>query len=473
MPVTARNIGPLGRAWRWVRRNEALASVIAVAAVVLITVSAWLIVRWRFQYNDAMFSRQFFESVFIRADPEKATKPIEVVDLLDDAVTRLNEKPPDNDRTEASARELIGSVYRKFDKFPKALENLDKALAIRERHPGDKAELASVLHNLAAMYWWDGRYDKAEPLYVRSLALRRELYKGDHPEVATSLTHLAACRLRQGRGPEAEDLYTQALDMRRRLYKGDHEEVAQALNNLAKVYLEMERYEPAEKLSRQAVDMIIRLKGEKFAGTASALQNLATLLLERGDPAGARDAYQRAFKIRSEFFPAGHHAVATSMTGIAQAELALGNPREAFRLATDARAMYEARNRVRHVEYAECLEVLGEATLELEGPEQAEAVIRKALRVAQDVRPVAALKVAQIKGDLGSILASGGAGRADEAATLLRESLEAIRAERTDRSRLTGEAAARFIAFCDHTGRSAEAEKYRALARTPDTPAPR
>jgi serine/threonine protein kinase len=45
MPVTARRVGAVGRSWRWVMRNQAIASVIAAAAVILVTVSTWAIAR--------------------------------------------------------------------------------------------------------------------------------------------------------------------------------------------------------------------------------------------------------------------------------------------------------------------------------------------------------------------------------------------------------------------------------------------
>jgi serine/threonine protein kinase/Tfp pilus assembly protein PilF len=442
MPVEARRVGPLGRTWRWVRRNQAIASVIAAAAVILLTVSTWLIARIIVerdrandnarQANDALvISRQneryaterlgILKSMLERADPE-ATGEITVVDLLDATSDGLDAKPPELDLTEAEVRELMGSVYRKFGEYPKAIANLERALALRERHTEQRAELAECLHNLAATLWWDGRYDQAEPLYQRALGIRRELFPGDHRLVAFSLTHLAACRLSQRRITDARDLYQQALDMRRRLLGEEHEEVAQSLNNLAKTYVETGEHEHAEQLFRKALDMIVRIKGEKHGGTAATSINLALCLFDRGDYAGARAASERARLILASLFPRGHHRVASAMVGVARADLALGHAEAARKTAAEARAMYERQARTAHPEFADVLVVMGkaDAAMGLSG----EALLREALAVLERARPASAMRLALVKADLAEVVAA----RHDlaEARRLMRESLELL-----------------------------------------------
>ncbi len=453
MPVTARRVGAVGRSWRWVMRNQAMASVIAAAAVILVTVSTWAIARIIVERDRAnakaleteialgesiLSERNAFQTldfmtwVFNPGNVE-ATGEMSVVDLMNRGTKRLDETPPERDLTEAAVREIIGTVYRNFGDYPGAVASLQRALDIRERHPQSQAELAECMHNLAAALWWDGRYDQAEPLYRRALDIRRELYPGDNQKVAFSLTHLAACRLSQRRTLEARDLHQQALDMRRRLLGNEHEEVAGSLNNLAKTYVDTEDFAKAEELFAQALDMIVKIKGERFGGTASTSLNLAQCLLERGDLAGSLAAAERARLILASLFPRGHHRVAAAMIAVARADIAMGNAAHAQLMASDAKVAYEKHARTKHSEYAEALVVLGKATALLESPKAAEPLLRQALEVIVAVKPASRLKVASVRAELAELLAS--MNRSQEAQAEMTASLALIRDETGENSK--------------------------------------
>ena len=116
-------------------------------------------------------------------------------------------------------------------------------------------------------------------------------------------------------------------------------------------------------------------------------------------------------------------------------------------------------------------QTLGLATLAVDCRDHALAILRDALRAAELVTPAANLTVGRIKGDLGGHLAS--AGDSAEAADLLKSSVDLIRAERFPGSHMTAAAAARYIEFCDHAGKRADADPYRALVASLSSPASR
>jgi tetratricopeptide (TPR) repeat protein len=68
------------------------------------------------------------------------------------------------------------------------------------------------LHNLASLYWAQGRYREAEPLFQRALAIRERVLGPDHPDIFVTRTMLLLIYWAHGRHTEAEPLLQRALD---------------------------------------------------------------------------------------------------------------------------------------------------------------------------------------------------------------------------------------------------------------------
>jgi tetratricopeptide (TPR) repeat protein len=108
----------------------------------------------------------------------------------------------------------------------------------RPNHP----DFALSLGNLANLYGRQGRYNDAEALYKRSLAIEENSLGRDHFVVAILLRNLANGYLRQARYADAEPLYQQSLAILEKLLGPAHPDVAPALNSLATLYLADRRY---------------------------------------------------------------------------------------------------------------------------------------------------------------------------------------------------------------------------------------
>jgi tetratricopeptide (TPR) repeat protein len=74
----------------------------------------------------------------------------------------------------------------------KAAKALERAASLRRQNLfPDHPDVATSLHNLALLYREQGKYNEAEPLIQRSLAIREEkALAPDHPSVATGLNNL-------------------------------------------------------------------------------------------------------------------------------------------------------------------------------------------------------------------------------------------------------------------------------------------
>jgi tetratricopeptide (TPR) repeat protein len=95
----------------------------------------------------------------------------------------------------------------------------------------------------------DQAIDEAEPHLRRALTLAEERLGPagpDHPDVAFVLNSLGVLYKYIGRYDEAERLYRRALAIKENVLGPDHVDVALTLGNLAMLYKTLERYAEAE-----------------------------------------------------------------------------------------------------------------------------------------------------------------------------------------------------------------------------------
>jgi tetratricopeptide (TPR) repeat protein len=140
-------------------------------------------------------------------------------------------------------------------------------------------EFALSLNNLARLYYFQGRYNDAEPLFLQSLDIYKRQLGNDHPDVALSLNNLAQLYESQGRYNDAKPLYLQSLDIRKRQLGNDHPHVAQSLNNLAQLYFSQENYLEAENLAQQALVIYQQKLGSEHPDTQNAAVGVKLLYI--------------------------------------------------------------------------------------------------------------------------------------------------------------------------------------------------
>ena len=92
--------------------------------------------------------------------------------------------------------------------------------------------MATALNNLAALHRLTGNYARAEPLYLRALAINEKANGPDHPTVAVVLNNLGLMFQQQGNLEKARPLLERSLAIREKAAGPDHPDVARALNNL-------------------------------------------------------------------------------------------------------------------------------------------------------------------------------------------------------------------------------------------------
>ncbi|CAN5950952.1 unnamed protein product [Sphagnum jensenii] len=130
------------------------------------------------------------------------------------------EKKLDNPNV-AQAVTNLGLLYREDGKAADALPYLERTVKIYQTPNSgvSDGDLANALNNLARFYREKGDFEKAEPLYKQSLALREKAFGHDNIEVAASMRNYAILLRKMNRKDEAATLITRPWQSKIRLSK--------------------------------------------------------------------------------------------------------------------------------------------------------------------------------------------------------------------------------------------------------------
>jgi tetratricopeptide (TPR) repeat protein len=224
----------------------------------------------------------------------------------------------------------LAFLYNSQGKYNEAEPLYLRSLSISEKQLGENhPDVATSLNNLAELYRNRGKYEEAEPLYLRSLSIREKQLGENHPDVATSLNNLALLSHSQGKYNEAELLYLRSLSIREKQLGENHPSVATSLNNLAELYRSQGRYKEVEPLYMRSLPIMEKQLGENHPNVATSLNNLAALYNYQGQYNEAEPLYMRSLAIRENQLGENHPDVATSLNGLAALYYSQGKYTEA------------------------------------------------------------------------------------------------------------------------------------------------
>ena len=212
----------------------------------------------------------------------------------------------------------LAILYHKQGKYDKAEPLYQRALAIKEMVLGpDHPDVATMLNNLAGLYEDQGKYQAAKPLYQRALAINEKALGPDHPSVAATLNNLAKLYTTQGKYQSAEPLFQRALAINEKVLGPDHPSVATTLNNLAGLYKSRGKYEVAEPLFQRDLAICEKVLGPDHPDVATTLNNLAGLYGSQGKYKVAEPMHERALAIKEKALGPDHPDVATTLNNLA------------------------------------------------------------------------------------------------------------------------------------------------------------
>ena len=205
----------------------------------------------------------------------------------------------------------LAFLYQEQYRYVEAEGLYQKALNIHKARTGGKDDeyMASPLQNLARLYYFQSR--EAEPLEKQKLLREAEKLAEralkideqsdpDHPETGASLNMLAAIYSDLKNYNKAEPLFERSLTVYEKAGRKNHPWTAECMHDLATLYERQGRYQEAEPLRNHTIDMYLNSGAEPHLGQ-DWYKNLAALYKNTNRPekavANLKEAMKLAMKV--------------------------------------------------------------------------------------------------------------------------------------------------------------------------------
>ncbi len=333
LPVHARPDTLRYRTRKFLRRRRAAVTAAAIAVLLAGGFVTSVIAQGRRierERDKAQYALSFLVDTFKQADPYQAQgERLTAKEILDQGAERISRELADQPDVQAAVMDAIGEVDRSLGRYDAAQPLLERSLALRRRiHGPQSLEVAESLDHLSKLAADRLHLDAAEKLLRQSLAMRRRLLGDGDVEVATTLNQLGELLLQKGApAAEIERIQQKALAIAREAK--EPAAVAQSLLHLARARQAAGDYDGAEKLFREGLAIERRALR---AGDPQLHRDQAAfgeILINRGKFAEAEKVLRESLAAQRKILGDGHPDVATTMGNLAMAAYENGHLAEA------------------------------------------------------------------------------------------------------------------------------------------------
>ncbi|MCI0404595.1 MAG: serine/threonine-protein kinase [candidate division Zixibacteria bacterium] len=173
-----------------------------------------------------------------------------------------------NLQEKADAYIRLGNHLRQKPDYPKAEENLKKALALFESL-GQELKLSYAYNNLGATYAHQLRIKAALAHYTKAAEIQRRL--GATKNLASTLNNIGVAHMMADRLQEAVGFLREALQLNRKV--DEKEQIALCLNNLGFILAQRGEFDGANTLLLEALELNRQIGSQKWE--VLNLENLA------------------------------------------------------------------------------------------------------------------------------------------------------------------------------------------------------
>jgi serine/threonine protein kinase len=386
-PVVAGPPSTLYRVKKFVRRHKASVTGAAAVMAVLfggIIVSVLFAARAEYARAEAQAVSDFLLNNVIESLSlwDVRGKEITVRSILDAASQSIDRQFADRPLVEASVRRAVGASYTFLGVYEPAERHFKRVFEIRRAELGaaHQETLISKWH-IGWVYWWQGRYDEAEPLLIEALPGLERLLPEEHIERLYCMAVLAWLYNGQGRFSEAEQLFGKGLETVCRVLGEEHEYSPTFMQGLAFSYRMQGRYDKAERLFNKALELSRRVRGEQDFETLGLMNNLGELYRDQGRYDEAEQLLLKALDGKRNFLGEQHSLTLETMVSLARLYHSQGRYEQAESLFV--KTMETAQAVLGDEHYCSFLSVSGLGTVYLSQGEynEAESLLEKSLEI--------------------------------------------------------------------------------------------
>ena len=240
------------------------------------------------------------------------------------------------------SRLLEAQLMQRDGHAEEAIALLQDARRDRIAHSGAQHRETGIFHNnLGVALFGLGRHDDARAAFRAASDLWTASGSEESPDALNTLNNWGSLELSLGRTEVAEPLLGQAVALRRRLY-GPSAATAALLNNYGKLLLQTDRAKDALPLLAEAAAMGARFAGDGSMHHVAALSGVADAQVRLGDVAAAEASASVALAAANRRLGAQHPGSASPRLSMARVKLAQGKSRDAEALLDEVDAIAAA-----------------------------------------------------------------------------------------------------------------------------------
>lgn len=398
LPVSATPDSLGYRAGKFMRRHRAG---VAAAAVILASLLGGLLAtvqaariareerdRARLERAKAERINAFLQQMLASADPSWYSAgygkrgDIRVVDVLDQAESKVDSVLAEHPEVRAELHETIGKTYLGLGSSAQAARHFEAAVALYTTLKGEQnPKVAEALYYLGAAKVWNGDLPGAERLYRRSIEILRRVdpRNANLPFVLQDLAGLRA----KAKPAEAESLLKEALALAR-LRSGAKAAATRSIySTLGQVVEARGDLDQAERISRGLI-ATCRQSNDRWLLSGELLV-LGKILEKRGRHADAEAAGLEAVALAREIYGEGHPTVAATSDFLADVHCRQRRYDLAEKDARVALAIWHQRSPDTPALRVPGWTALGEALLRTARPDEAAGYLTEALTTLRGV----------------------------------------------------------------------------------------
>lgn len=389
LPITAQKDSALYRAKKFFERHRT-GSIASVIILLLLVAGSIGIIhqadiankerdKAKIEEAKALKINSFLQEIFSSPDPSKEGKDIKVVNVLENAVKKIDVELADQPEIQAALRTTIGTTFQNLGLYNEAIVQFEKAAKTYETIFGENnTKTASSIKNLALAYHYKGRFNKADSLYEKAVNIHTKLGIRNI-NFAEALNDHGTLYMDRGKFDKSIENYKKALIIYKEIK--DTSGIISVFNNMGISLDYKNDLNGAENLYRKAIQLTLAWHDENEIKLIHLYNNLAFIYDAKDSIKGTIEMFTKSYEIRKKLLGEDHPEFAMSAYNLGAAKFYNGDFNEAAELINKAKQIWEKSLSKNHLYLGGLYFWLGRINNQKGKPKIAENYLLKSIKI--------------------------------------------------------------------------------------------